>query len=263
MRDLEQQIVQTKQWSEKNSIIIINGFFSNENNSHELIINEDLNTFLKLGLTSGVSDIIITTDVFDKEMLIETEFNNEKAIDDSLRSEILGIINQYEVYNNKVFYLRLGWVKNGFMYTYTDIAQWYVNLQEMIENASKDYEERIRIENQDKLLYSKEKQSTLARIIAGDHRYLPYSTRGAYLNRLFTEEIQKFDETLNLDEIELVTRRIKFEVNRIFESEFRKEAELGLSLKISNMLEQGFTKAKIMALLELTDGIYEKLKAHN
>lgn len=258
MQDLNTLIEKANRWCEENSVIPIKGAVLNRKYSVEVFVDEDLEIFLDLAKSNGVKHLVIESNHFILDEHIKNKFDNYDS-DDLAYDQVKSQLVKAAEFEGKVEYLSISWFKEGVSYSIIENADWI----EIIETEILEIIQKIEIEKStsraNRLLFSEKLQKRLAHAVASNQQYLMHCTRPKLLDKIYWSEAYALDSTVSESDLFTVKRMIQSKVERIFDRQFRGEAENILATKIREMAENS-TKKEILARLDITESLYERLK---
>ena len=193
--------------------------------------------FLKQGIELKCKMIIVDKDTFSFDNFHHAE-------------EIKEINSKFRKYEGKLFHLRIYYSLDGVIYEYEKIEDWFWEFQEEIKNFTKINEDY----GMSQVNAETEHLMKIADKIAQEHWYFRVHTRRGEAKSLVSDYVTENNLNLDEDQIEFIEDRAQY----ILQTKYRKTQGQQLKEDIQKLQNAGNTKVKIINLLGITSGLYEK-----
>jgi hypothetical protein len=166
-------------------------------------------------------------------------------------------LRNYNKYNNEIFIVSIEWQKERFSYLFEQYVAFYEEFVDQVE-ALKVEQEGIHLANQSPSLPKKDYDLLIETIAASDEYFKNHTQPGMKLDRVIHSIIENETE-IDPEKYHIPMYRLKRDVELVFNKKYYKKKARETSKHIKAMKKQGKTKKAIIAELEITEGMFDKL----
>lgn len=207
----------------------------------EVDSSQAVDIFLESGLFHGVKIFYYSEYVFDYEQEQGKEdFNDWKE-------EELDVIKSFD---GSPFFLRIFWLDNGSIISYSFFEKWYLEFRETIETKKHANDEGDRLYTET----YKEKIQECAKKVASHHKFFAYHTRPRKIEELIKMAIRENGSDLSLI---IEPFMVKSHAESIFNEKYAAEARESFRSHVLAHKARGKSKKEIIALLDATEGLVD------
>lgn len=234
------------EWCKTNNVMIMNGYTNDR--GIKVLVYEDhtLEDFLEIAKKQEVKLFILTKHEFEFKSEIEEYLGEDFEIKEQSN------LNDFREYDGLTHIYLLSWIKNGGIFQFIQQAEWYEQFDLLISDYKKEIDDKLN----KKQLEIDRKTKKVAKAVATHPKYYNYHTRSYKIDQLIRKVVQEegFEEDL-LDSLFKIRRLAE----EIFLKKFYKKANETFRKKVSDLKSEGKSKKEIVAKLDTTRGLVDKV----